>query len=186
MPAAATDAIVRCQAPDGSIGYTDRSCAVFGAESIAVDRYASGDLGDPSDAFNAPGQRAPMSGCARTPTQLAMDVHAAIAMDDVNRLAASYHFAGMSSSAGERTLDRLQSLVGRSVIASEYFDASIASTSIAGFGEADGMVAGPVAQAGRGTLQVVLGADDSASPGRAPAVIAFEVRRYAGCYFMRF
>ena len=108
---------MRCQAPDGSIGYTDKSCSVIGATAVPLSSELISRLANEaaaehdwdamaiSDDTNtipgympvAPGRRSPASGCARTPVQLAMDVHAALAMGDVNRLAESYHFAGMSS-----------------------------------------------------------------------------------------
>lgn len=205
MPATATDVILRCQAPDGSIGYTDKSCAVFGAKAVplpdeltsrlayeaAAERGWDADAGVAASGSElaaydtyiapAPGMRSPASGCARSPVQLAMDVHAALAIGDVNRLAESYHFAGMSSRDGERTLDRLQTLIGQPVLDSQYYDTSIATTGIAGFGDA-AMVAGPqrTTNAG-GTLQVVLGNGDHAA-----STVDFKVQRYAGCYFMRF
>lgn len=178
-PAASTDALLRCRAPDGSIGYTDRSCAVFGTQSvpipgdllarIAFDRAGTPDFDDarlegaaPGPAA-APGRRSPASGCAHSPVQLATDIHAAVALGDVNRVAESYHFAGMSSDAGERTLDQLQRLVGRPVLDSRYFG-------------------DPIAGAGAGTVQLVLGDGD----GSGASAVDFEVARYAGCYFVRF
>lgn len=209
MPAAANDALQRCRAPDGTIGYTDRSCAVFGSESAplpgdlmarivreearAVD-FDSIDF-DSIDADGlraegmqalglnqpvAPGRRSPGSGCARSSTQLAMDVHAALALGDVNRVAESYHFAGMSSDAGERTLDRLQQLTGRPVLDSQYFDASIASTGSNGFVDGATLLAGP-GNGGTGMLQLVLGNGEGGA-----STVDFDVHRYAGCYFVRF
>jgi hypothetical protein len=114
-----------------------------------------------------------------------MDVHAALALGDVNRVAESYHFAGMSSDAGERTLDRLQRLVGRPVLESQYFDASIASAGGAGVGTS-GFVDGATLLAGSGDggtgmLQLVLGNGEGGA-----STVDFDVRRYAGCYFVRF
>lgn len=201
MPAAAaTDAVLRCRSPDGSILYTDRSCAAFGAESVPMpgelltriareEARAADYQGLDADSIDAggldtighaayhavavaPGRRSPASGCARDPVQLAMDVDAALALGDVNRLAESYHFAGMSSAAGERTLDRLQELMGHVVLSSQYFDASIQS--------AGTLLAGP-GSAGPGMLQLVLDNGE----GRARAV-DFDVRKYAGCYFVSF
>ncbi|MEO5566832.1 MAG: hypothetical protein ABIR05_09340 [Luteimonas sp.] len=206
MPATATDAVLRCQAADGSIGYTDKSCAVFGATAVPLpddlrSRRAHATVGDPdldadagiaddgsglaaydTDMAPAPGFRSPSSGCARSPVQLAMDVHAALAVGDVNRLAESYHFAGMSSRAGERALDRLQTLIGRSVIESHYFNAGMTTTGLGGFGDT-AVVAGPQRNADAGgTLQLVFGSGDHA----AASTVNFKVQRYAGCYFMRY
>ena len=50
-----------------------------------------------------------------------MDLYGALALGDVNRVAESYHFAGMSSSAGRATMNRLQRLLGREVIDSQSY-----------------------------------------------------------------
>jgi hypothetical protein len=204
MPAAANDALLRCRAPDGTIGYTDRSCAVFGSESVplpgdlmariardearaidfdSIDAGSMQTIGLDQPGLNqpaAPGRRSPTSGCARSPTQLAMDVHAALALGDVNRVAESYHFAGMSSDAGERTLDRLQRLVDRPVLDSQYFDASISSAGGNGFVDGATLLAGP-GDGGTGMLQLVLGNGEGGA-----TTVDFDVHRYAGCYFVRF
>jgi len=216
MPAeAATDgALLRCQSPDGTIGYTDRSCAVFGAQAVPIDAdlvvriardRARADLGAtaagaepgfdmdsavlagtasvhrdgmaasdgrPSDALQdlaAPGRRSPTTGCARNPAQLATDLHASIALGDVNRIAESYHFAGMSTEAGERVLDRLQRYAGRPVVDSHYYAASIGPAAM-------GDTAAP-----RGMVQLVLAGRDGAGTS-----VEFEVERYADCYFVSF
>jgi hypothetical protein len=190
--AEATNAVLRCRAADGTIGYTDKSCAVLGAEPVPMSSELMTRLADAQQAeaisdglaFEgsaaaaaglaaiAPGRRGPASGCARSPTQLAMDLHGALALGDVNRVAESYHFAGMSSAEGERTLDRLQRLTGREVIDSSYFDASII--------DGASMLAGPASDSA-GTLQLVLGNGDGGA-----SAIDFDVHRYAGCYFVSF
>ena len=107
-----------------------------------------------------------------------MDLRGSLALGDVNRVAESYHWVGMSSRQGERTLDRLQALVGKPVLDSHYFDARIGAGSDAGGVELashDGAVGGDA-----GMLQLVLGGDDARS------AIDFDVHRYAGCYFVTF
>src|SRR5690606_34611890 len=114
-PAQAADIIQRCESPDGSIGYTDGNCAVFGSDAVAVrshviqsravdDPYAATDaglagdgLGDGRVAASISGRRSPASGCARTATQLRMDLDSAFALGDVNRIAESYHWVGLST-----------------------------------------------------------------------------------------
>ncbi|MGN6112585.1 MAG: hypothetical protein ACTHOC_06205 [Luteimonas sp.] len=214
MPAeAATDGmLLRCRSPDGTIGYTDRSCAVFGAQAVPIDaelvarivsdrRYsarlkadaagadpqfdmdsatlvqgASGtDAGEQRYAAAAPGRRSPIAGCARNPAQLATDLQASVAMGDVNRIAESYHFAGMSTDDGERVLDRLQRYAGQPVAASHYYGASIGVAST---------VDGAIAFAGNdapGMVQLVLGGEDGAA-----TAVDFDVERYQGCYFVSF
>jgi hypothetical protein len=207
MPAEAADdgPILRCVSPDGTIGYTDRSCAVFGAEAvpmdpelaarIASDRAYAADFTDDAyaapqddaDGFDAasatlaqaaPGRRSPASGCARNPAQLANDLEASVALGDVNRIAESYHFAGMSTAAGERVLDRLQRYAGRVVVESRYFGGVQAAPDVAGPDAA----AWNANAGGPATVRLVLAGND----GRTASSLDLDVERYAGCYFVRF
>lgn len=213
MPAEAADdgVILRCVSPDGTIGYTDRSCAVFGAQSvpmdpelaarIAADRAYAADFtgadADADDGFDAgsamfvqpvPGRRSPASGCARNPAQLANDLEASVALGDVNRIAESYHFAGMSTAAGERVLDRLQRYAGRVVMESRYFGGVRSAPGFAAPADAAPDAAAPDATAwttyagGPAMVRLVLAGDD----GTAASSLDFDVERYAGCYFVRF
>jgi hypothetical protein len=126
-------------------------------------------------------RRGPGSGCARTPTQLAMDLRGALGLGDVNRVAESYDWVGMSNKQGQRTLDRLQQLIGRPVVDSHYFDAQITSSP---FLADPGTVLTADASEGRpgdaGMLQLTLGS------GMHTTIIDFDVRHYAGCYFIRY
>jgi len=187
VPVQATSAILRCQSPDGTLVYTDKACSAFGAkaapmsgnlltriyrdESHFVDADAAGA------SLPAVARRDPSAGCARTPTQLAMDLRASLAMGDVNRVAESYHWVGMSSREGTHTIDRLQALTGKPVIDSHYFDAQIQMASLDGAGIDPGASA---MGGGAGMLQLVLEDDGS------PSAIDFDVHRYAGCYFVTF
>lgn len=193
VPVQATSAILRCQSPDGTLVYTDKACSAFGAKSAPIpgdlltriyhdeSRYADADDAIPATALPAAARRDPSRGCARTTTQLAMDLRASLALGDVNRVAESYHWVGMSSDEGERTLDRLQALTGRPVLDSHYFDARIGAATL------DGMDAGALASnadigGDAGMLQLVLGGASDA----APSAVDFDVHHYAGCYFVTF
>src|SRR5690606_23723072 len=167
MPAnAGTTTLQKCRAPDGSVGYTDRGCAIFGSgstleasEPIADIDWGTADLEDAGSlatwSRGGIGRRSPAGGCARSRSQLAMDLYGALALGDVNRVAESYHFAGMSTSAGRATMNRLEGLLGREVIDSRSFDP--------------------------GSLQLLL-ADASCNASS----IDVQVPRYAGCYFVSF
>jgi hypothetical protein len=215
-PVEATSAIQRCESPDGTLVYTDKSCAVFDAKAVpmsgelltritreesipspsnqsadaAVDTGGMGQYADAAMPLDATAdtsiparisRRAPGSGCARSPTQLAMDLRGALGLGDVNRVAESYDWAGMSNRQGQRTLDRLQQLIGRTVIDSQYYNAQITTSPFVGD-------AGTVATAATladgpgkaGMLQLTLGS------GAQAAIVDFDVRRYAGCYFVRY
>lgn len=215
-PVEATSAIQRCQSADGTLVYTDKSCAVFGAEAVpmsgelltrimreesipspsnpgtgaATDSDGTGQYADaamPLDAATGTSiavpasRRSAGSGCAHTPTQLAMDLRGALGLGDVNRVAESYDWVGMSNKQGQRTLDRLQQLIGRSVIDSHYFDARIASSPFAA--DADAMITADASNdrpGDAGILQLTLG------NGTQATIIDFDVRHYAGCYFVRY
>lgn len=203
-PVEAAGGIQRCQSPDGTLVYTDKACAVFGAKAtpmsgelmtrIAREEAISARADAPEGTVDAAlplqagglatvssGRRAPTSGCARTPTQLQMDLRGSMMLGDVNRLAESYHWVGMSSQAGERTLDRLQRLVGRPVLDTQYYDARIGFADASGFADAATLLADSAGGDGdAGVLQLVIGDDGARS------VVDFDVHRYAGCYFVSF
>lgn len=203
-PVVAATRIQRCQSSDGTLIYTDKACVAFDAKAVpmsgelltriaheqALSERAGIDAGTPLQSDVSPTtavatrRRSASGGCARTPTQLAMDLRAALALGDVNHVAESYHWVGMSSKQGERTLDRLQHLTGKPVLDSHYYNAQI------GFGnaaDADGswtttadVRAGAGAGGNVGVLQLVQG------DGALRSAIDFTVQRYAGCYFVEF
>jgi hypothetical protein len=189
MPASATTAIQRCTFADGSVVYTDTACGSLGATRVALPgplltriareeaRFADDGDADavPPGALPPVPRRSAASGCARSPTQLAMDLRGALALGDVNRVAESYDWIGMSSRQGERTLDRLQQLIGKPVVDSHYFDAQI------GPADAGEQVASTSTVGGdAGVLQLVLGS------GGSQSAIDFDVHKAMGCYFVRF
>jgi hypothetical protein len=198
VPVHATSAILRCQSADGSLIYTDKACSASGARTLPIPaelltRIARDEARNADDVIDAGmsasaaglpiSRRSANSGCARTPTQLAMDLRGSLALGDVNRVAESYHWVGMSSRQGERTLDRLQGLTGRTVVDSHYFDARISiSPSLSAVPDASMLAATDASGIGgdAGMLQLVLG-DDAAR-----SVIDFDVHKYAGCYFVTF
>lgn len=179
-PVQAADTIRRCEAADGSVGYTNGSCAVFDQKTVSVtaivvdEDNAPGSLQPATlvamDGRHAPaGRRSLASGCARSPTQLQMDLRGAFALGDVNRVAESYHWVGMDSNQANHTMDRLQRLATHPVIDTAYYGAGIGS-----------LLADAGGGAGGGMLQLVLAGDGAAN------VVDFDVHRYAGCYFVSF
>ena len=186
--ALATTGILKCANAEGTIAYGDHAC-VGGAKAVPISgellaRIAREEARSPG-ALDAgagystavPRRRSVSAGCARTPTQLQMDLRASIALGDVNRVAESYHWVGLSTREGERVLDRLQRLAREPVADTHYFDAVIASPldpDAVEIASADSGL-GPA-----GMLQVQLGRGSSTS------VVDLDVERYAGCYFVKF
>ena len=215
-PVQATTAILRCQSADGTLVYTDQACSAFGAKAVPmsgelmtrivheealaareamqagapteVGSLDVGSAGIPQDPAIAAPRRAATGGCARSPTQLAMDVRGSLTLGDVNRVAESYYWVGMSTRQGERTLDRLQHLLGRPVMDTHYFDAQVNLSPLSGgMPDAGATVASTDTRIGgeAGVLQLMLGGN-LASAAAAPSVLNFEVKKYAGCYFIQF
>lgn len=93
----------RCELPTGQTVYTDRTCDSLGA----VERRASA---------GAPQFRRHRMACARTVRDLYFEVSAALESRDVNRLAGVYHWSGMSTRQGYDVMQRLQSVVDRTLV----------------------------------------------------------------------
>lgn len=185
--------IQRCRAPDGTAVYTDKPCAFFQATPEAMSselgmRLASEASREPeayadaasSDAIlpasgSAVGRRSLQAGCARTPTQLAMDIQGSVALHDVNRLAESWYWVGMTQKQATPVMKRLEQLARHDVASARYFDAQIGfglQLASAGDGYPD--------DGGAGILQMELAGRDGAVP------LELNVERYAGCYFVHF
>ena len=193
--------IQRCAAPDGSTLYTDQPCAVHGATPIAMTgelsarlldaRQAEGDAGgsigalgqyaDASLPLSGSGtrpsvaRRSAASGCARSPTQLAMDLQGAFALGDVNRIAESYHWVGMDQDGAIRTMKRLEQLAMSTLVDTQFHDATILSARIGTYADAGASLA----SAG-GIMQVTLAGEGGSH------LLDLDVERYEGCYFVRF
>lgn len=177
--------IQRCQSADGATVYTDQACGSLGASSTpmpsdVLNRIARDSASlSPSPQVSATAasvatvaaRRSPSTGCARSTTQLAMDLRASLAVGDVNQLAASYHWVGMSQARSQPIMQRLERLSLHRLADLQYFDAQIGpgGTQLADAGNS---------AAASGVVQLIFA-------GRQPAV-DFDVERYAGCYFVKF
>jgi len=185
----ATSGVLRCKSADGTLVYTDKACADFGAKSLPVSDELMGrilreqarempdaaqpSITSPTVVVPTTARRSSADGCARSPTQLQMDLSGSLALGDVNRIAESYHWTGVSHRTAVKLMQRLEGLSDRPVAQTHYFDAQIgggldarAASSAHGDGAA-------------GIMQVVFG-------GNSTSVVNFSVQRYQGCYFVRF
>lgn len=99
--AAATQAIHRCVASDGSAVFTDRNCD----EMQAVERAPLAPTPSLTRAASHVRQ------CPRTPDALLSGVRSALEAQDVNQLASFYHWTGVSSAESVRVMTELDALV---------------------------------------------------------------------------
>lgn len=188
QPVSARTGIQRCESEDGGAVYTDRACGSLGAKAVPIpgevltriarDEAANPSsiddvLGDDAPLSTAVGRRSSVAGCARTTTQLSMDIQGSLALGNVNRLAESYHWVGQSHPQAQQLMLRLERLAAQPLLGAHFFDAQIGP---GGMQLADANNG----NRGAGVMQLIFGRDS------APQVVDFDVLRYAGCYFIRF
>ena len=189
--------------PDGTTLYTDQPCAQHDAQPVAMPGELTARLADARQAEMAAGgsidvastryvdasmplypgeqarvavaRRSTAGGCARSPTQLAMDLQGAFALGDVNRIAESYHWVGMDQQAANGVMQRLERLGRSTVVDTRYYDATIVSSGLGTWADA-----GAAVDAGAGVMQLTLGGEGGA------AVVDLDVEQYEGCYFVHF
>ena len=96
----------RCTSEDGRTTYTDKRCRDINAAEAPPTPAAPGAV--------SKGVRA--ARCPRNVQDLIFEVTSAIDRRDANRLAALYHWPGMSSDQGYRIMDRLAVIVDRPLV----------------------------------------------------------------------
>lgn len=191
-PVNAATSIQRCQSPDGTVVYTDKPCSVHGAtatpmsgelltriareEAQAEAHYDLADANTLSMPTAAPGRRSAAAGCARSPTQLAMDLRGAFALGDINRIAESFQWAGMTHREGQRGMERIDRLNDAPLMDTRYLDATIG---LGGLQLADATASGDN-NANAGIMQLWFG------EGGMQRIVDLDVMRYQGCYFVAF
>lgn len=189
QPVRAGSYIQRCERADGNAVYTDRACATFNAKAVPISgdllsRIARDEAAHPpqgaayTDADDSPttgtvARRSPSAGCARSTTQLSMDLQGALALRDVNRLAESYHWVGQSHRQAQQLMQRLDRLTRQPLLETRFFDAQIGPGGLQ-------LVDASRSNGGAGIMQLIFGPDSTRQ------VVDFQVLRYAGCYFIRF
>jgi hypothetical protein len=186
------DGIHRCEADDGNSVYTDKTCGTFSAHPTPlshelVTRIVMSDVPPPAgtiennypiDDFAYPeasqtipersyGRRPLTDGCARTPQQLSQDLAGSFALHDVNRVAESYHWVGMTQHQSLPVMKQLERLSAQPLEDARFLAAWISSQELA-----------PSAIANDAGLMQLVFAGDGVHE------VDFRVRRYAGCYFI--
>lgn len=170
-PSKADAEIRRCVRADGSAVYTDRRCDDVGA----IARVA------------APHGRvaAPSSGCARNLQDLLFRVSSAIDARDANRLAGTYHWAGMSAGPSRGVMDRLATVAHRPLIAIVPVMAAVPM-----YRDDDNRPGGnrPEGTRSRGMADpapVALRIEQTLDNGITPSSTTFGLRRYFGCLWIQ-
>lgn len=181
----AATGLQRCQTQDGTVLYTDKACGALGADAMPISaelmsriaREEALSNAQPSAEFGqdelgmtaTAGRRSLTRGCARSPTQLAMDLRGAFALSDINRIAESYYWTGLSQQEGQRIMRRLEQFTAKRVSDVDYFNAQLQTASaVTTYGGSAGV------------MQVKFGT------GTSTSVTDFNVENYSDCYFVRF
>ena len=167
LPAAPAPAQIRhCVTPEGQEVYTDRRCADIGA----VERRPR-PTGDTHVAM-----RLYRGGCARTVQDLVFEMTTAIDSGDVNRLAALYHWPGMSASGATATMQRLEAIVQRPLV-------DVATVVPPGPDGEDGSYYPHTATTGQAPVGVRL--QQVLDNGATPSQTVFGLRRHLDCWWVR-
>lgn len=168
--------IRRCTAADGKVIYTDRKCEDVQAVEHRPDTDASGIRGPKSYA----------RGCSRNVRDLIYEVTASIDSHDVNRLAAVYHWTGVSSSRGDAVMRSLESISNRplsevrAVLPAPHITVRAdGSTTLSGNVDASGYARATIRRAPVG-LRL-----EQSYPGTIrPVRTVFGLRQNMGCWFV--
>lgn len=166
LPAAAGAEIRRCGMPDGNIVYTDRSCQSLGGRELP--RAA---------ATPVLANRLYHGRCAATLPDLVYEVTSAIDSHDVNRLAAAYHWPGMSGRAANATMDRLDTIAARTLL-----DLRVVTTDVPlAPADPDDPFATPAVR----VVPTGLRAEQVLPDGTTPVATHFALRRHLDCWWVR-
>ena len=126
---AGAQTILKCNGPDGTTIFTDKSCESFGATLEKDFAFEGADNAAPAELRDAPatitdsgvvGGGFGINGCARSRGELIAGVRESIARGDVNRLANYYDWNGMGSSAAFATMERLDKIARNTMAAVAY------------------------------------------------------------------
>lgn len=145
----------RCVTDAGQVIYTDRRCESLGAlERAAPERPAM--------------RSTHRMGCARTLRDLVFEITEAINARDPNRLAAYYHWAGMSHARAYATLGRLDAIAQRPLV-------DIVPLLPGDVSDADAWRRAPTG----------LRLEQTQRNGITPARAVFGLQRHLGCWWLR-
>lgn len=163
-----------CNGADGSIVYTDRQCADIGASERLATRGAV--IGGNSRLHR---------GCARSVQDLAFELGNAIQSSDVNQLAGVYDWTGMSTANAYRLMTRLDAIARRPLVDVQamYSGGRDPDADVVEFDAETGELIAPPPRKPR---LVGLRVEQTLANGSTPSRTVFGLRRYLGCWWVRF
>lgn len=168
-PDPASAEVRRCVMPGGNVVHTDRSCSSLGA----VEQSRRHE--------NAPAATHLYYGrCAATLPDLLYEVTSAIDSRDVNRLAAAYHWPGLSGSTANATMDRLDAIAARPLL-----DVRIETTDLPAAPVVDPLDDVVAAGADVRVAPTGLRVEQVREDGTTPVTTRFSLRRHLDCWWLR-
>lgn len=163
----------RCTTADGGTVFTDRLCS----EVDATEQVQRAEAGTPLRPYRG--------GCARTLQDLIHEVTSAIDARDGNRLATTYHWAGLSTRTGYSVIEQLDRIAKRPLVD---ITALRPATQVVVV-ERPGISA-PVldedyyAQTARNRRPTALRIDQMLADGITPSRTIFGLRRHMDCWWI--
>lgn len=173
IPSGASAQVRRCTAADGSTVFTDRRCEDIGA-TARLPRQA--------DAVRS--TYAYRGGCARTLPDLVHQLGAAIDSGDANRVAALYHWTGMSSRTGYAVMARLDSVARRPLVDIVPVHPRQAVTVQNADGTTSEVDPDYYPQVRRNRPPVALRVEQTLANGSTPSRTVFALRRHLDCWWI--
>lgn len=160
----------RCTAPDGTLIFTDKSCASLGATERrgSPTRDLRGRMRPASSYGSGTGPE-----CARSPGALVASLSSAAQANDVNRVAALVDWSGAGSGAAHRLLRKLNNTMKAAPVEVSLQDSSVGRTY-----DAHGDIAPAPVHA-----PTVVRVDQFRSDGGGESLL-FAVRNDLGCYWL--
>jgi hypothetical protein len=174
-PRSAHAQIHRCVTPEGQAIFTDRRCVDVGATEQAPPPPQQ------PRALGATGERV-YRGCSHTLQDLVFEITSAVDANDVNRLAGVYHWVGMSQSASEGVMSRLDTIVRRPLIDIVPVSPSPPDASVVPAPPGDPADPAPSTPVRRAPVAIRL--EQTLADSVTPAPTVFGLRRYLGCWWI--
>lgn len=175
--AASAQDVRACLQQDGSVVYTDALCGVEQSEKSAEPPV----LQAPAARTRTPA--VPPPACSRNPEQLQWAVRAALDARDVNALARSYHWTGVSSAQAEALMIRLERLARTPVLDIQLTYSETGAPAADALPEEDQDPPSESQARVPAALKVVSYREDG---GAGTASTAFRLQRHFECWWIRY